>query len=385
MKISINDLFDDLTVEQTNDLIKETVPMEYNEELVNRIKDKVFDKMNIENTTKVKKRIPFRRIIAIAAVLLIVGSATSVGAANHFMPDNSFNQYLELSKDVDYSTLGNEVDVTASSSGLDFSINQVLCDNDILVLPFKCPKYDGRYVVPNCDVSDDIGYFNVYVDGKKSGDSMTQIFDDEDPNSDMCHITIGGLKNVRNNSKIKIEFNQVIYAVVDETKITDDFIYETVDVDGVWTFEFNINRSNARKKLDVQDFTLDNGENYRLKNFVISPLGFRCEYRVYGWKDAIKNVALPNELKKIPGNKCTLFGENLSSSLSGNGIMFIELNDGTVISNGDNTDSRFDLHTNLTIEHDTFMHGDIRANFKSTINVDDIKKITLLDNVIYEA
>lgn len=391
MKISINDLFDELTIEQTNDLIKENVPMEYDEEQISRIKDKVLSELNIETKVKAKKRVPFRRIIAIAAVLLIVGSATSVGAANHFKPDNSFNQFIELSKDVDYSTLGTDVNQTASAGGLDFYIGQVLCDNDIMVIPIKCPKYNGRYVAPDIgETNNDEYFFDVLIDGKPDGDGCASNWDDEvkydgTEGEDYCNITLRGLSRVKNNSTVEIKFNHILYFDVNVEQIDDEYIYEECGVDGEWSFKFNINRANVRQKLNVNDFELENGEKYKFSNFIISPLGFSCDYKVSDWEYAPKD---DDSLIKFPKHvlkQCTLFQKTISSSLTGDAIMLIEMKDGTILSNGDHNDSRFDLRCEFSKEYDIRYHGNIDATFKSTINVDDIKKITLLDNVIYEA
>lgn len=391
MRISINDLLDNLTIEQTYDLIKETVPMEYNEEQIERIKGKVFDKLNIEKCTKAKKRVPFRRIIAIAAVILVICSATSVGAANYFKPDNSFNRFIELSKDVDYSTLGTDVDKTASAGGLDFYIGQVLCDNDIMVIPIKCPKYNGRYVAPDIgETNNDKYYFDVLIDGKPDGNGCSSNWDDEvkydgTEGEDYCNITLRGLSRVKNNSTVEIKFNHIIYFDVNVEQIDDEYSYEECGVDGEWSFKFNINRANVRQKLDVNNFELENGEKYKLSNFIISPLGFSCEYKVSDWKYAAADETSLIKFPKQVLNQCTLFQKNISSSLTGDAIMLIEMKDGTILSNGDHDDSRFDLRCEFAKEYDIRYYGNIDATFTSTINVDDIKRITLLDNVIYEA
>lgn len=391
MKISFDDIFDNLSVEQVNQICDDNITLDIDQSTIHSVKDNVMRKIELENKGNKRIRFNVKRVIAVVAVLAVVLSVTIVGAANYFKPDNSFNQFIELSKDVDYSTLGTDVDQTASSSGLNFYIGQVLCDNDIMVIPIKCPKYKGRYVAPDVgETNNDKYYFDILVDGKRDGDGCCGKWDDEvkydgSEGEDYCNITLRGLSRVKNNSTVEIKFNHILYFDLNVEQIDDEYIYEECGVDGEWSFKFNINRANVRQKLDVKDFELENGEKYKLNNFVISPLGFKCDYKVSNWKYAERDESSLIKFPKHVLNQCTLFQKNISSSLTGDGIMYIEMKDGTILSDGDHGDSRFDLRCEFAQEYGIRSYGEIEATFTQTINVDEIKTITLLDNVIYEA
>lgn len=351
----------------------------HSDELVERIFEMTVDKKRKAFTKK-----SLARIIAVAVVAVIVAGVTSVGATNYFAPDNALNQMIELNDKVDYTTLGTEVNAKASSNGLDFEIKQVLCDNNIICIPIKCPKYNGEYVKPCMEVEEGDDPFKIYVNDKDNFGALSRaeydgsddfISYDKDLSPDMCYITIGGLRNIRDNTKITVKFTQVSYF---------DKYEKQCDVTGDWEFNFYINRSNTRKKLDVKDLVFENGEKDVAIRFVISPLGFQYDYRIKHGKE----IELSKELQELNLKSTSgsyIMAKHLATSLNGSDMVKITMKDGTVYSDGDksrviDSNCSFSSSTNNPKEY-----GSLNAIFTKAIDVENIKTITILDQVLYEA
>lgn len=349
----------------------------HSDELLERIFDMTVDKRKKNDNKHII------RIIAIVTMFTLIATATTVGAANYFIPDNSLNEMIELNSDVDYSTLGTEVNAVASYNGVEFKISKILCDNDIMAFPIKCPKYNGIYVKPLIDCFENDNYFEVYVNDKQQllgvseYDGATEFVSyKRDTEPYMCYITISGLRNIRNNSKIKIKFNRLSYF--------DNSSEEICDIKGDWEFNFTINRSNTRKELDINEITFDNGERCIPKKFSISPLGFRYEYIVKTAEPVTIENDLGIKLPNFKANNSYLFTKHIESSLSGRDIIIITMKDGTVYSNGD---SNRTIESNCQFTSSTRFHnasGEINATFAKAIDIDNISKITILDKTLYK-
>ncbi len=365
MKINIRDIMNN----ENLSVPEESIALKSDMLITQRIKKDVMKKLG-ENEKKKSRRIG--RLVAIAAVIAVVISSVSVGAMSYFRPDNAINSMIAYNGSVDYSTLGTDVKQTASSNGLDFYLDQVLCDNNIMHIAIKCPKYKGRYVMPDNYIYEDDEYkdhISFLINGNENCDgenafSGADFMRDVTYKKDYYYITYSGIKNLRDNSKVEISFDRICYIdAADENDVCD--------VKGNWKFEFKINRSDTRKSLKVSDIKFDNGENYKVKNFTISPLGFKFEYK----------LAYDGKSKKMN----TLLSKNLANGMSGTPNVFITMKDGTVYSNG-NPDITLDTSCSAArAKGDTVETGDFEAVFSKAISVDDIESIKIMDNIIYKA
>ncbi|MGN1123438.1 MAG: DUF4179 domain-containing protein [Eubacterium sp.] len=345
--------------------------------------ERIFD-MTVDNNKKKafgKKHII--RIAAIATMVTIIAGATTVGAANYFVPDNSLNQMIELNDKIDYSTLGTDVNASASYNGIEFKIDKILCDNEIMAIPIKCPKYNGKYVKPQVISEEMDDPLKIFVNGKQQYfgtagyDGSTEFVSiHKELQPDMTYLTITGLSNIRNNSKITIKFDRLLYF---------DGYDEICDVKGDWEFNFTINRSDTRKKLDVNDLSFENGEKCVAKSFTISPLGFEYEYNIKKGEPVTVDNDLGITLPKTQASGSFIFSNHLSYSLKGKAMIVITMKDGTVYTNGEDD---YTIDSNCNFGENTILHksfGGISATFIKAIDIDNIKTITILDKVLYES
>ncbi len=364
MKINISEILDN----EYAVIPERSIAVKTDSALTKRIESATLKKMKNNN----KKPRCLGRIIAAAAVIAITVSSVSVGAMSYFKPDNAINSMIEYNGAVDYSTLGTDVKQTASSNGLDFYLDQVLCDNNIMHFAIKCPKYNGRYVQPDVYVTSDDDWeyhLKFLINGKENCDSENtftgaDFVRDVTYKKDYFYVTYSGIKDLKDNSTVELSFDRLTYFdAADEN--------DTCNVKGNWKFEFKINRSKTRKRLEVNDISFDNGENYKVKNFSISPLGFRFDYKLTYSKKAKKTN--------------TLSSKNLANGISGNANVYVTMKDGTVYTNG-NPDITLDTSvTAVTGKNENFETGDFEAIFSKAISVDNIKSIKIIDSVIYEA
>lgn len=393
MKINLTDIFDSLNTKEINEIPENTLNTKQMNDVTDRVREKTLNTLGIQS--KGKKRIKFsaKRILAIACAAAVIAGATSVGAANYFKPENAINQMIELNDKVDYSTLGTDVNITASSNGLDFHIDQVLCDNTIMYIPIKCPKYKGRLVRPKTEPLADLGdtdfeeHCRLLINGKDSLSGMGVYTGNEalsykkNLQENCCYITLTDLDGIRNNSEIKLIFDKLVYFdVKDENDICD--------AEGNWEFTFTLNRSNTRQKLDVEDMIFENGEHYVSKSFIISPLGFKYKYNLKYEEPTGEyegtEIDLEKPVTKAPFGSDIMFSESLARHLNGKAMITIEMLDGTIYTD---SDEQYDIesHTSSSVNNILKKNsGELSATFNSAIDVQNIKSITILDKVIYQ-
>lgn len=392
MKINLTDVFDNLDTENINKIPEGTLNTKQMSEITERVRENTLTKLGIKAEKKKRAHFPVKRFIAIACAVAVIAGATTVGAANYFRPDNAINQMIELNDKVDYSTLGTELDITASSNGLDFHIDQVLCDNTIMCIPIECPKYNGRYVRPKTETLADIGdedfdeHFHILINGKDAmcgvgvytgGDEISYR---KDLAENYVYLTVSDLENIKNKSEIKLVFDKLVYFDIKDGN-------DMCDAEGNWEFTFTLNRSNTRQRLDVDDMIFENGEHYVSKSFTISPLGFKYEFGLKYEDPADEyegtQVELEKPMPKALEGSSILFSEHLARSLKGTAMIKIEMLDGTIYSDGD----KHDIESNCSVGTNNILNkssGDICATFNSAIDVENIKSITILDKVIYQ-
>lgn len=397
MKINLTDIFDNLDTNSINNIPENALNTKQMSEVAERVQANTLNKLGIKSKKKKRVHFPVKRFLAIACIIAVIAGATSVGAANYFKPDNAINQMIELNDKVDYSTLGTELDITASSSGLDFHIDQVLCDNAIMYIPIECPKHNGRYVRPKIEPLADLGdiddaeHFKILINGKEAFGGMHSYTGSDglsykpDLHENYFYLVISDLEDMRNNSEIKLVFDKLVYFDIQDI---DDISNDICDVEGTWEFTFTLNRSNTRQKLEVEDMIFENGEHYVSKSFIISPLGFKYEFGLKYEEPTGEyegtEIDLPKRMPKALEGSSILYTEHLVRSLRGEAMITIEMQDGTIYSDNDKKNS-IESHCTVGTNHILKKSdGDVSAIFNSAIDVQNIKSITILDKVIYQ-
>ena len=375
MKINLKDVFENENM--AFEVPERSIASPIDGEFISKTKANVFSQLGIESKSR-KSFGRAARIVAIAAVIAVFISGLSVSAMTYFLPDNALNQAIEFNSKVDYSTLGTDINQVCESNGLEFKLTQVLCDNNIMMLALECPKYKGGYVQPEIvgfDVSDsdevsideDSGqHIFLSVNGKKdylcnsffngSDAAYYKVHRTKLPEN-MCYITYTELKNIHNNSKIKFSFDRLAYFDAESA--------EFPRVEGNWNFEFAINRSNTRKRLDSAKITLENGQKYKIKNISISPLGMYFDYKL----DNTDSKALDDSLCSANQDK----------------TLKITMKDGTVYTDGVLYNDMETQSSSGTINGLKHHEGCFEAFFKVAIDVDNIESITVLNEIIYQS
>lgn len=348
--------------------------------------EKIFEMTVDKNKKNVFRKKQILRVVAIVAIFTVIAGATTVGATNYFIPDNALNQMIELNDKIDYSTLGTDINASASYNGLEFKIDKILCDNEIMILPIKCPKYNEKYVKPQIISEEGQDPLKIFINGKEQFfgtngyDGSTEFISiNKDLQPDMTYLTITGLSNIRNNSQISIKFDKLSYF---------DSFEEVCDIVGEWEFNFTINRSNTRKRLKVNDLSFENGGKYIAKSFTISPLGFTYKYNLKKGEPISFDNDLGITLPKTQANRDIIFSNHIAYSLQGKAMIIITMKDGTIYSNGDDNytiESSCSCEERTIFKHSYKTFGELNATFIKAIDIENIKTITILDEVLYES
>ena len=353
MKINLYKVFDESDAENLKNVSYDNITVPIDEETAEGIKSKVFDRLNLnsnENSTVKKKRkvISFRRLIAIAAVLVIVLGSITTGATVHFKPDSALAQYLTFDDTVDLSTLGQDLDVHSISNGYEFALKQVLSDNYTMHLLIECPTENDLVLYPH--------ELDIRVNGRPYFDGFgTAVWLKED---NICNLVIQGLRNIKNNDTVTIKVSSLRCFNIK----TEDFIDN--EIKGDWSFDFNAVRADVKQKLDCVKTIKDAESEYEIKRLTVSPLGMYIDY------------------KQINGDSS--YDKGVFNNSINEDFVIIEMKDGTLYTNA--VDARdFDLTVGGTARFGQPYRGNIDVTFLKVINVDDIKSITVDGNVIYTA
>lgn len=353
MKIRFNDIFDNFNENEIDMIPQESINTNVDSRVIDSVKSNVLSSIG---ETKKAPTHHFGRILALVAVIAVLISSLSVGATVYYKPDGDLAQLIKFNDTVDVNSMGRKLDISSTSQGLTYTLKQVLTDNNILYAEFKCPRYNGERFIPNI--------IDIRINGEPTLGGSKTVFE-EDKNSNTMIVTFYDLKNIRSGSKIEIVFA--------EPEIWCDDVDEPESIgEGYeWIFEFDSFRSNVLQKLEVEDLKISDDEIYHFKNFVISPLGFRFDYTFEGDKDSQDLTILQTSLIPMLQNKPTVM---------------IEMKDGTLYKNIDNEDGKWDIEFDAGSQR--YLNGRIKGHgsavFYSTINVDEIKSITLFDQVIYK-
>lgn len=354
MKINLSDAFDELDLENTNHIPSESLKADYNNEITESVKANVLSGLNIKTDNKRHKRITrsIGRFIAIAAVLAVLASCISVGATVYFKPDSRIAQYLTYSDAVDMNTFGQDVNIKHIYGDYELTLVQVLSDNSTMQLLFESAKIGDWTPFPENIQLKVNG--NWYDDGNGCS---TRINEDG-----YCYVIVDGLRNIKTGDNIEIVITNIGLYNVKQDKYDEN--NDNVEM----SFAFKANRSNVKQHIDVSNIVLGE-EEYIIKNCVVSPLGFYFDFTVNGI-DSTKNLKLIHS--------------QIDLTKDGNSSVIVEMKDGTIYS--DNLD---DYHITVGVGATNDFLGGIKGHydavFDTVINVEEIKSITISDNIIYQA
>lgn len=353
MKINLYKVFDEMDTADLKNVSNENIAVPIGDETAERIKSKVFERLNLNSKeksslNKKRKIISYRRLIAIAAVLVIVLGSITTGATVHFKPDSALAQYLTFDDTVDLSTMGQELDVHSVSNGYEFVLKQVLSDNSTMHLSIECPTEKGLLLYPT-EIDIRVNG-RPYFDGFGSGVWFS--------GDNMCNVVVHGLRNIKNNDTVTIKVASLRYYDIK----TKEFIYD--EIKGDWSFDFNAVRADVKQKLEGAETIEATDGQYKIKKLTISPLGIYIDYK---------------QIKEDTSTVEHVFDNSLNDD-----FVIVEMKDGTLYTNSVK-DHNFMMTIGGTAGLDNTFRGTVDISFLNIINVDDIKSITFDGNVIYKA
>lgn len=122
MKINLNDIFDRLDIEKTQQIANHNISFDCNGDITERIKKKTISKLNLSNNKnklfiKYKTRIGFKSLVAISIAFAIVFSSISVVTVAYVLSGSTLPDFFTVD-DFIYNIV-REVD-TVKNTGLMF-------------------------------------------------------------------------------------------------------------------------------------------------------------------------------------------------------------------------------------------------------------------------
>lgn len=101
MKINLNDIFDWLDIQKTQQIAKHNIPFDCDSDITERIKKKTFSKLNLSNNKnklfiKYKQRIGFKSLVAISIAFVIVFSSISVVAVAYVLSGSTLPDFFTV-------------------------------------------------------------------------------------------------------------------------------------------------------------------------------------------------------------------------------------------------------------------------------------------------
>ncbi len=360
MKINMFRIFDNLDLKNTDKLIGKNFQADYDADLTERIKSDTLSKLDILNDNKnsksvIKRFVSFKKFIAVAAAIAVFCCTLSVGAAVYFKPDSALAEHFTFNDEVDLSTLGQEINLTSTSSGYSITLKQVLSDNSTMHAVFECPQKDGIMLVP--------GTVDILINGHHYFDGYgytTYVSKDN-----VFSAIFNGLRNIKSNDRITIEVTSAAYYDSNSKQYCHDD-----DIKGKWSYEFKALRANVKTQLEPISTIKASDSEYKIKKFTVSPLGIHIDYKQINGTSSDVTMGIN--------------GDQTELTSKGEAFVIVEMKDGTVYSDSLDNNS-FDSCIGGTANENLPYKGNIDITFRNVINVDDIKSITVDNNLIYSA
>ena len=354
MKVDINNIFDNLDLQNTEHIVKQNIVMDCDNDMTESVKANTLSKLKLNDNSRLsvrkkKKHFTFKGLIAIAAAVIIVCGSLSVGATVHFMPDSALAEYLTVDDTIDLSTMGQNVDITATSSGYTLRMKQIISDNSTIHLIFDCPVQDGKMLVP-FSINDIKINNHFYKDGWGLNGHIL------DENS--FALVIHDLRNIKNNDKITIVFDRI-----------SEFYKLDNKIDGQWEFEFNAVRADVKTRFEPSTETFKDvyGYEYKINKMTASPLGIYIDYR------------------QINGTSSDPVNENYAEfAKEGGADVTVTMKDGTVYSDSADNYSLDVVKSGSSVLGLPYK-GSMSISFYEVIDVYEIDSIALGSDIIYKA
>lgn len=313
--------------------------------------DELLDSVLFDKALDIKKRVGIttgKRLVAILTAITILCCSISAGAAVYFKPDSRFAQSLTIDYEIDLSTLGYDIDQSCEYGGYELKLTQVLSDNNIFNCLFDCPTIDGYMLVPHSvDIFvNSLPYFDSYGEG-------TYVNKD-------CHSfnsVISGLRNIKNGDKITLKIHELYKYDLK----TDEYLLNDI-IEGNWEFEFKVKRADVKKKIETVDMITINNKQFEIDRATISPLGLYLDI-------------------KSPENDAFDFANShIDFTKNGGFFIKIEMNDGTAYTDKCENNEHY-LGTSISSSDS----NSIQSNFvfSETVDIDNIKSITIANTEIY--
>lgn len=296
--------------------------------------------MNKIPSEKVK---PFRKRKLLIAILVATMMIGTVAMASEYFESNLDNTFLNLlgidKNDSSLDGAGENVNKTVSNNGLDLTVKQTLGDNHTLyiLIDINTPEDFEIIEFPNFNE-----YYISLNKTSSAGWSIEEIEDDNPSDAKYSFLISYNTASNLNDNKITLDFKDFGY-YSDEK---DEFI---TLIEGNWKLSWDLNYKNTSKKFKVNHFIRDNNYMSIITSINISPISLSANLVGAKYGDfeitaiTMKDGRLYNKIYADSSGEELYLGSSSSSSL---------------------------------------LKSYTSVDFIKTINVDDIKSVTIGNEVI---
>ena len=305
------------------------------------------EKQRILNMTMSKvaseKVKPFRKRKLLVAILVATMMIGTVAVANEYFESNLDSTFLNLlgidKKDTALDGAGENVNKTVSNNGLDLTVKQTLGDNHTLyiLIDINIPEDFGTIKFPN------FNEYDISLNKTNSaGWSIEEIEDDNPKDSKYSFLISYNTSSNLNDNKITLDFKDFGY----HSDEKDEFI---TLIEGNWKLSWDLNYKNISKNFRVNHFIRDNNYMSIITNISISPISISANLVGAQYDDF--------EITAITMKDGTLYS-----------TIYTDPSEESLYSGSSSSSSLFKSYTSV--------------DFIKTIRVDDIKSVTIGNEVI---
>lgn len=332
----MNKIHELLNKKDDDNLLDNEAPL--NDDEKQRILNMAINKIPSKRVTQLKKR---KLLIAILVATMMI---CTVAVANEHFESNLDNTFLNLlgidKNDLSLDGAGENVNKTVSNNGLDLTVKQTLGDNHTLyiLIDINTPKDLG--VIKFADFNE----YNISLNKTSSAGWSIEEIEDDNPNDSKYSflISYNTASNLSDN-KITLDFKDFGY-YSDEK---NDFV---TLIEGNWKLSWDLCYKNTSKNFRVNHFIRDNNYMSIITDISISPISISANIIGAKYEDF--------EIRAITMKDGTIYNTT-----------YTEPYEESLYSGSSSSSSIFKSYTSV--------------NFTKTINVDDIKSITIGNEVIY--
>ncbi|WP_297132447.1 DUF4179 domain-containing protein [Terrisporobacter sp.] len=325
-----------LNKSNSNDLLDNEEPLNNDEK--QRILNMTMSKITADKNKSFGKR---KLIVAVLIATMMIGT---VAMANEYIEsnlDNSFLNFFGIDKnDISLDAAGEDINKTVSNNGLDLTVTQTLGDRHMLYIlvdittpkNIKIPKYPT------------FNEYDIYLDNRGSAGWGMEELEDYNPNDNKYRYLVSyNTESNLNDDRVTLDFKDFGYY----SEKDNEFI---TLIKGNWKLSWDLKYKNLSKKFKVNHFVKENNYKSIITSIEVSPISISVN--LLG--DSYNNFVISS----ITMKDGTTYDTGLVSSAEKNNLFL----------GGSTSTSFFKSYHSI--------------NFSQIINVEDIKSITIGNEII---